>query len=289
MIGVRLHCIVLSFLLAPAQRAVESSRVTLTEPLAEWKREIESIRGSQVVFARIFLDRERNEMRLPEDTASADVLRRYLRVEAFRSQLAAAHSLTVNHSGSGGAIHFIVVNMGFADEWSGAEDELLAHELGHAWLDEKGFRSPPFGSGEPCIAVHTGGIVQHILIRAETARRGISLRRYWIGNLETSLRFLSSPDAGRTALSPCQRLIQLAQLVDTRLGLTALDWPALNRFEELHRKLHPEIAVHADAIASYLRGRDVSGQIAYDDAIRFVGREVTRAFRGRTGRSAGTE
>jgi hypothetical protein len=268
------------FVAASLLAAGQSARVSLGNSLQQWKLEIEKASGSKVIITRVYFDSSSNELALPDDAEERDVLRRYLLQPAFRSQLVLAHALTINHQGEDGKLHFILLNMGLAGQWAGAEQALLAHELGHVWLDEKGYRSPTYAAADrSCVAIHTGDIVQHILIRDEMHRRAISHREYWLRNLRTATESL---EKGAAPLNSCQKLIQLTQWLDVRLGLSSQDWDGFDRFQELCRKNYPELAGYAESIETFLRERDVSQPAEFAAALRFVGDKLEQLYdRGR--------
>ncbi|MCC6861395.1 MAG: hypothetical protein IT158_22695 [Bryobacterales bacterium] len=262
----RSHCILwLAAALAAGRAGAQSAHVHFPEPLAAWAREIERVSGGAVRAARIYTDPLRNELRLPADAPAPELIAHYLRDDSFRAQFAAAHALTVNHNGPRGKTHLILLNMARADEWTGEEEGLLAHELGHAWLDARGFAAPVYVPGpRSCVGVLAGDIVQHVLIREETERRGVSQKGYWMRQLRSS--------GTQPAPEPCQRLIQLAHLVDARLGLTGRDREVLARFESGYRASAPRLPEYARAIEAVLAG-DPGGREGFATTVRRV-REI---------------
>jgi hypothetical protein len=238
----RPYCILwLATALGAAGARGQSAHVSFSDSLEMWAREIERTSGGTVLAVRIYTDPLRNELRIPDDAPLSDLIAHYLRDAGFRAQFAAAHALTVNHAGANGKTHLILVNMARADEWSGEEQGLLAHELGHAWLDALGFASPVYVPGpRSCVGVLAGDIVQHVLIRSETERRGVSQRRYWMRQLQAG--------GPQPAGEPCQRLIQLARLVDARLGLESRDQAFLKRLESEYASADPGLLDYAGAV-----------------------------------------
>jgi hypothetical protein len=242
----RPHCIVVGICLATAgsPASVSGGR------LEQWKREAGELSGGTIEVLRIGggSASQANPQPLPEVAARA------LSDASFRQNLAAAHALTVNWEGPPRA-HYVLLNMALAGQWKDAEEGLLAHEIGHIWLNARGFRSPPFEPGpRACLGILAGDIPQHILIRAEIERRGISGSRYWLGNLELAMQLTGkSPPK----LEPCQKLVVLSQWMDARLGATPDTWAEWECFEALQRKIHPWLLPYADTLENLLRGADL--------------------------------
>lgn len=247
-------------------------------PLEEWRREIELRTGGRIAVVPVHTDPERNEMRLPEDLDAARIARRYLADDSFRRELTLAQALTINHRGPEGEIHLILLNMALADQWKGAEEGLLAHEVGHIWLDAMGLRAPAFQPGpRACIGIHAGDIPQHVLIRAEAERRGISTRPHLLGNLRMALAALESGKATRDP-PPCARLALLSQILDARVGVTAEQWDERSRFLQLFESAYPEVASQAPAIEERLRLADLTDREQLEAVTEFVRRQLERLF-----------
>ncbi len=241
--------------------------------MGPWAEEIERLSGGEIIAVRIYTDPLRNQMRLPPETPHAKVLARYLKDPSFRSQLAAAHALSLNYQGREGRLHFILLNMALADQWAGAEDGLLGHELGHAWLAARGFRGPDYAPGpRACVSILTGDIVQHVILRAEIESRGIDYRAYWQRQLQAE-----APEENAGA---CRRLILLAHLVDYRLGLTGDRSEALLRFEHALAMTNPLVLTYADRIGPLLDQADLTGAAGYRAALSSVGPLMNSLFDG---------
>lgn len=241
----------LSPLYAPAQ----SSFVTLGGPLAQWKKEIEQKSQGKLVAVRVYTDPLRNELVLPEDTPERAVLRRYFLEESFRALFVDAHSLSVNYSGTEGKFHCVLLNMARADQWGGFEEAVLADEFGHAWLAALGYGTPVFMPGDrSCLHVHASDALQHLLIRRELTRRNISHLDFWRHSLDFSLQKMESgATQSPQPKPPCQRLAQLALLLDVRLSLSPQLWKNFERFQQLLSKLSPEILPAAEDLEKRLR------------------------------------
>ncbi len=256
--------------IACAAAFAQSAHVKLPEALAGWAEETERLSGGKIALARIYTDPLRNALVLPEDAPYPELLSQYFSDPSFRAQFAAAHALSVNHSGPEGRIHFILLNMSLSEQWTGAEDEVLAHELGHAWLNARGYRAPSFEPGpRACIATITGDLAQHVLIRAEVARRGLGYRNYSNRQIDAEL-----PEP---AAAPCRRLILLVHLVDARLGLERERWAAL---EDRLRRTNPLVPACADQIEAYLRQSDLTSTSGFEAALKTIRPLVERLYDG---------
>jgi hypothetical protein len=185
--------------------------------LEQWKTEIEQVGGAPVVVVRVETDKERNELRAPEDLPHRAAAVKLLSNEGFLRQFVAAHALSVNWYEKGQTVHFIFLNMARAEEWD--EEGLLAHEYGHAWLHALGYAMARVPQSHPsCLATHAGDVVEHVLIRKEAVRRGLDVLAYFKRNVEAAL---ASEGAGE-AREGCQRLAQLALSVDATLAFPEL-------------------------------------------------------------------
>lgn len=269
----RPYCILwLATALGAGSAGGQSAHVRFSQPLQNWAQEIERTSGGTVRAVRVYTDPLRNELRIPEDAPRPDLIAHYLRDAGFRAQFAAAHALTVNHTGARGKTHLILLNMARSNEWNGEEEGLLAHELGHAWLDARGFASPAYVPGRrSCVSVLAGDIVQHVLIRAETERRGVSQRRYWIRQVRAG--------GPQPAGDPCQRLIQLARLVDARLGLEGTDRAVLERLESEYQTAAPELRDYAGAVERALDGK-LTEKVGFTTSVERVRAILERVYDG---------
>jgi len=234
---------------------------TWSEPIERWRTEIEARSGGDVIIARALFDRQTGTWSLASGTPQRAALMAYLADPEFARQLQAAHALTVSHRDGDRVSSWIYLNMQRSREWMNA-DAIIAHELGHAWLKAQGYPSPRFISGPTaCLSVHTGDVVQHILIRGEMDRRGIRYKPGWIQDLEKG----SAPPT-----EPCQKVLQAALWIDARLGLTVSDWPGLPRYFELQAKQSPALAPIVEDVVKYLRDADVHGKDSHRAALTYV-------------------
>lgn len=240
--------------------------------LVRWGEEIELTAG-RIVFAPA--SRQGAEWKLPANLEREDIILKYLRDPSFRKELAAAHALTVNWEGAGERYHFIVLNMDLAGQWESAREGLIGHELGHIWLHAKGLTSPQFQPGpDACISIQSADIVQHVLIRAEMERRGISGKAYLLSNLKISLNALGKPDAlgkpGNSSLTRCQKAVVLSHWLDFRHGIARGDWNEADRYSELHQERYPEISRRGVEIEEYLRDHEIADHESFLQAVAFV-------------------
>ncbi len=177
--------------------------------------------------------------------------------------------MTANLPVGGRRVSFIVLNMSRAAEWQAFEDPILAHELGHVYLDVRGYRSPGLRPGTPvCEAVHTGDLVQHILIRPEMARRGIDYVPWMAATLEPVIERLQMPPAAGG--SKCGQLARLSMWLDASLGLTAEDWPRLPEFVDVLNRSFPELVPIEAGLRNRLAAMDVSSRAGYQAALRLA-------------------
>ncbi|HXG33044.1 MAG TPA: hypothetical protein VNJ11_06750 [Bryobacteraceae bacterium] len=249
--------------LAAAASDSGSASVRLSPQLARWKAEIETQGQTKVVLARVYTDAERNELVLPPDTEARPVLSRFFLQESFREQFVRTHAMSVTYSGAEGRFSFVVLNMALASEWEQAEEAVIAHEFGHAWLAALGYGAPPYEAGErSCLAVHAGDIVQHVLIREEMDRRGIAWRSYWVRNLNAALERLESQAAG-APLAPCQMAAIAALWADTRLGFSERQWGELPRFLSALEEKFPAARLWAERLVACVSHREVRDRAAY--------------------------
>lgn len=257
--------LLLAALVLSAQETPPSAAVALSPALAEWKEQIEAVRHSKVVLARVYTDRARNEILLPADAGERPILRQYFLNPAFVAEFVHMHAATVNHIGPGGPIHFIVLNMARAEEWAGHEDAVLAHELGHVWLFVNNYPAPAFeGRQDSCIAIQAGDAVQHVLIREEMRRRGIDFLPFWKRNLATQLETLLAHEASDFAGLPlCRQVSLLTQWVDVRLGLPPEAWDDYERFSQAMARCFPWLAPAAEEVVRRISEADLHDLDSY--------------------------
>jgi len=249
-------------LIAPSTallRAELSATIVLSEPLAEWKREIEETGTGRVILARVYTDHERNLLILPSDAQQRPALRRYFLNDSFVKAFVTAHAVNINYEGIEGKFHFILLNMVRAGEWHGLEEAVLAHEFGHVWLYARGYPFPVYeGRADSCVSIVAGDTLQHILVREEIRRRSIPYLPYWLGKLDTSLEELErTAHNARNNIPVCHQMAQLALWLDVRLGLSPEQWNNYDRFLEAMEQNSPALKPHVEGLYELLRRADV--------------------------------
>jgi hypothetical protein len=187
--------------------------------------------------------------------------------------------LVANPRSGGGYDYLVFLNLGRADLWRAHEEDVLAHELAHAWLHSRGYRAPPQREGvPPCVPVQTGDIVHHVLLRQELARRKIPWFRFWLSQLSASA-VTGAGDGGDPA-DRCMEVRQVAELVDVYDSTEAEYWPERETYLREVRLRRPFAEVEAAQIARWLRGRDLWNQEQYQEALRFVFARLAQAASG---------
>lgn len=238
---------------------------------AEFQAQIETLSGGRVVIVRVETDRSQNVLRIPSVFPGRSVLARLLRQETFVGQLVRAHALTVNYGGVEGTYHFVLLNMDRAADWDGMEESLLAHEFGHVWLHVNGYRSPEYE--DSCLTTHAGDIVQHVLIRQETRRRGFDYMRFWMRNQEKWLLAEEKAPAP-VALDGCQRLQLISAWMDAELGLTDGEWKMRERYLSLLRERYGSLMPVVTELGAMMTGLDLWDRSLYELVLARVVRRL---------------
>jgi hypothetical protein len=254
-----------AFLLAVAAQAQ-----TLSPALSAWRQEIEKQGGGPVLVARVYFDKAENTVTLGEDTPRRELFAQYLKQEEYAAQLQMMFAMTVVHRGPDGPAALILLNMAREAEWRGHEDAVLGHELGHAWIRAQGYAAPIFQPGlAGCLAINTGDIVQHILIRKEMDARGIEHLPFWLKTLDEATQAAAGtkppPEEDR-----CVRVRQAEQLVDVRLGLNGVEWPGREAYEKVVARVFPEVEGTVEEIVDYLKDKDVADKDVHRTALAVV-------------------
>lgn len=247
---------------------VPSLAGTLTPALEQWRKEIEES-GVPVLVARIGHESSTNTYSLPAGIEGRELFTEYLKQNDFMQQFQHMYGVMVHHKGVREA-YLIMLNLARADEWAANEEAVLAHELGHAWIKSRKFPAPVFQPGlAGCLAIHTGDIAQHVLIRKELDRRGIDHRTFWRRTLDRAVE-------ESTALGPpadddrCIRVRQAAELVDVRLGLAGEEWAGREAYEAMVRRLMPEVEPTVREIVNWMNSHDVEAIDQHRQALRVV-------------------
>ncbi|GIU77682.1 MAG: hypothetical protein KatS3mg005_0920 [Bryobacteraceae bacterium] len=244
-----------------------AAAVTLSAVLLAWKADIES-RGVAVVVAE--LEKSGGALSAAADTPHLDLLRPYLESAEFQQQFALMHASMVFQRAPGREVAFVLLNGERRAEWESWQEALLAHELGHAWIKAQKYPTPVFVPGpHACLAIHTGDIVQHVLIRREMERRGIDYRKSWLQRLEQAIPVMQTsappPEEDR-----CARARLAAEWVDVKLGLQPGEWPAEAAYEAAVRRYMPEVVSTVERITDYVRRSDLSDRDQHREALKAV-------------------
>ncbi|MEO8130987.1 MAG: hypothetical protein ABJF23_20860 [Bryobacteraceae bacterium] len=264
-----------------ASSADQSSKVALSPPLAQWKAEIEATGKTTVVLARVFTDAGRNELTLPSDAEFRPFLRSLLQSEAFVAQFVQTHAINVNSHTGLRPISVVLLNMARAADWDGQEEAVIAHELGHIWLHASGYPAPQAARGLSCEAVHSGDMVQHILIREQMRARRIAFLPFWRSTLESALAEMQEAPGDQPLLRAdrCRRISRLALWVDVALGMSDRDWSRRPEFLDALRSRFPELRKPTMAITTLLRGHNLQDRAEYQRVMNGVLSEVHRLER----------
>ena len=250
-------------LLTPARAAGEpSGSIVLSEKLAAWKQEIEASGEGRIVLARIHV--RDGAYLLPAGMEERHTLSRFFSQYDFRSQFVRTHALNLNVDYPK-RLSFVLLNMDRVKESQASEEELISHELGHVWLHWRGLRAPALAPGMlGCEAIHTGDIVQHILIRQEQTRRGLESKKGWLADLEKAYQTLSKEPGELTAPSDlCLRLLRLSLVIDIRMGLAEGEWEHREEYIDRLTRTDPLLTDLATRLIRLLSAFDLGNRIEY--------------------------
>lgn len=236
--------------------------------LAEWGTEIEQLDGSTIVTVEVETEPVENLLRIPAQFAGRPIVAAFLQEPKNVLQLTRAHALTLNWSGAGQVFHFILLNMARAADWEGRRDALLAHEYGHIWLQATGYWSPEYDNS--CLAIHSGDIVQHVLIREETRRRGFDYMEFWKQPQEAWL----AAQQGPVELDRCQRMQLASAYLDARLGLTNAQWEKRGQYLGAIWRDYAPIATVGEELANFMEGLDLWDRSLYQTAMERSARSL---------------
>jgi hypothetical protein len=257
--------------------AVLAAAPAIPAAIGEWRADLEREHGARVpvVWAGAGLR---------GDEAGFSLVSRQLGLEGFRAQFNLMHAAMISEQSQSGARFVIVVNEAWRPAWEGYEAALLGHELGHVWLRLRRLPAPAFQGGPlGCLAVHTGDIVQHILIRAEMDRRGIAHRDLLARSLDASTAALQ---AGSQARDDCAWVRQAALWTDARLALEGRPWPGREAYEAAARTRFPEVEASLPNIVAALAGKDLDDRLVHRQALVDVFailKQLASAQKGRSG------
>jgi hypothetical protein len=250
--------------------------LALPPALEQWRADIESAGGTPVYVAEVEFSPDGEQMTLPDSTPARPLFAQYLRQEDFVRQFVLMRGVLIHHQGPDGQAHLVLLNGARRPEWGAHEDALIAHEFGHAWLRAKGYPAPVFQPGPlACLAIHTGDIVQHVLIRREMEARGIDHLSLWLASLEAATAGASPlPDGEGIAKvrsgDPCLALRQTAEWADVRLGFAGSRPEIVENYELQMRRIFPDLEPAVSAIADAVRSRKVEDPQQHLDALQHV-------------------
>lgn len=229
--------------------------------ISTWVNEIQATGQRRIFAARIYMDVARNEWTLPADTPQRPAFAALLRSEHVVVQLPNAYALTVNLDRGSARASFILLNMARAGDWLGLEASLLAHEIGHVWLHAGG--KPGSAVSDGCVGVHAADIVQHVLIRTETARRGVPLEPYLQRTFQIAYDAMKSGPLKPAAPDVCQEAAALSLLSDVR----ASNWALRNDFEARIGERFPDLPRVIDTLAGVLQEDRIQTTTGYGNAV----------------------
>jgi hypothetical protein len=250
--------------------------LALPPALEQWRAEIETAGGAPVFVAEVEFSPDGQQMTLPDSTPARSLFAHYLRQDDFARQFVLMRGVLIHHQGPEGQAHLVLLNGARRPEWGPHQDALIAHEFGHAWLRAKGYPAPVFQPGPlACLAIHTGDIVQHVLIRRELESRGIEHLPLWLASLEAATAGASTlPDgegfAKVRAGDPCLALRQIAEWADVRLGFPSSRPELVESYESQMRRVFPGIESTVSAIAEAVSTRKVEEPQQHLDALQQV-------------------
>lgn len=221
--------------------------------LEVWRGEIEAAGGVPVLVAEVEFDPGGQQMRLAEGIRGRELFAHYLRQEEFVRQFVHMRGVMVHHRGWDGEAFLVMLNGARRVEWEPHLAALVGHELGHAWLRAKRYPEiTPQAGDPPCLAIHTGDIVEHVLIRRELDRREIGHRSYAVESYAAALALMRRQEDGaglrQARRDVCVALRQTALWVDARLGLGTAHWPEFAEYEAEARRVFPGIEEHVGEI-----------------------------------------
>ncbi len=203
--------------------------VALPDVLETWKSEIEAR-----TFQRIEI------LRIPGDSVPAEdreVLFSYFSKPDFAAQFQQMQAMTFRYELASKTRSLILLNVPRMQMSQNSPAALIAHELGHLWLASLGFAPPIYEPGRRgCLAIHAGDIVQHILLRAESDRRGIPWRTAYERDYTAASESLkNAPPQGPG--DDCMRAQRLSLMMDVRTGFEPKAFAAREAYlDELGRQ-----------------------------------------------------
>lgn len=244
--------------------------LTLPAAVEEWKREIEGRLFDQIPLVRI-----PGDAIPPEDLA---VLRPSLVNPNFLANFERTQAMTLRYTAGERRRTLVLLNLTMVTQGVEGIAPLVAHELGHVWLQTLGFVPLEFAPGPyGCLAIHATDLVQHVLIRREMDRRGIAWRPYFLRDYERALESLEKVHRkGDPPGDPCWRGQRLALMVDVRDTVAAKETPARDRYLEILAEQDPEAEALAIEFLEAFDGKIELEAGAYERAMRAAAEAMTR-------------
>jgi hypothetical protein len=233
--------------------------VALPNALEEWKAEIEARTFQRIEIVRIPGD--------PIPAEDRDVLFSYFEKPDFAASFQQAQALTFRYERGGKSRSLILLNLARMQVTQNSPAALIAHELGHLWLASLGFSPPVYEPGpRGCLAIHTGDMIQHILLRAESDRRGIP----WRSSYERDYTAASESLKGAPTAGPgddCLRAQRLSLMLDVRTGFETKAFAALEEYLDALGRQDPKAEAIAIELTEELDGKLELEKTAYEWAV----------------------
>ncbi|WP_031497650.1 hypothetical protein [Bryobacter aggregatus] len=243
--------------------------VGLPGVLEEWKSEIEARNNSRVAIVRLPGD--------PVPMEDRAVLGSYFRRPEFVESFSRSQALTFRYEIEGRSRSLILLNQQRIAQTSNTPAALISHELGHIWLASLGLIPPEFVAGpQACLAVHFGDIVQHMLIREESDRRGVEWRGPYARDYEAAYESLRRDQSPNQLGDACYRAQRLSLIVDVRSGFAPHEFPGREDYLNLLAGQDPEAEAIAIELLERLDGRLSLDKSDYEAALQLSKEAVYR-------------
>ncbi len=238
--------------------ALLAAPLAVPESIAAWRQELGRDFGIAVPVVAAGDD-------ILGDPEGFELVHAQLADPGFRRQFALMNAAMISQRVQGKDRQVILLNRAREGAWKGFEEALIGHELGHIWLRARKLPAPAFTGGEfACLAVHTGDVVQHVLIRAEMDRRGIGHREFLMRSLDASTEAMERLEASADS---CAWVRQAAIWVDARLAFESKPWPGRDRYEAAALRRFPEAAPAVAAIIDGIAGLELNDPFAHRKAL----------------------
>ncbi|MBM3761692.1 MAG: hypothetical protein FJW36_15780 [Acidobacteria bacterium] len=224
--------------------------VALPPVLEQWKSEIEASTFQRIEIVRIPGD--------PIPAEDRDVLISYFSKPDFAGSFQRAQAMTFRYERAGKTRSLILLNLPRMQQTQNSPAALISHELGHLWLASLGFIPPVYEPGpRACLGIHIGDMVQHMLLRAESDRRGIDWRPSYARDYQAANDTLRGAPMG--AGDNCFRAQRLSLMLDVRTGFEHGAFPGREEYLDALAKQDPQ----AEAISIELI-EELDGKVQLD-------------------------